>query len=123
MRESLVAMLLVVAGCSTKQHESRPAPPPEHAAEAPAPAPVQPRPVEPVAGHLDDDDDPRRTQPVPAGPSHNAKPIDVMLRSTPSGASAAVDGIVIGTTPAYWNGNADGREHEFTFVLAGHAIA
>jgi len=53
-------------------------------------------------------------------PSH---PIDVILRSTPNGAEAAVDGIPLGPTPAYWNGTADGHEHEFTFVLPGHAVA
>ncbi|HET9993210.1 MAG TPA: hypothetical protein VFQ65_31960, partial [Kofleriaceae bacterium] len=63
--------------------------------------------------------DDRRSQPSNR-PSH---PIDVILRSTPTGAEAAVDGIPLGPTPAYWNGTADGHEHEFTFVLPGHAVA
>jgi len=41
----------------------------------------------------------------------------------PAGAMAAVDGIQIGITPTYWAGEANGREHEFTFVLDGHATA
>jgi hypothetical protein len=120
MRELFVAMLLVVAGCSSKQPEPHPAAP-APAIDAAVPAPVESRPVLPVTGHLDDDEGVRHAP--PASPNRNGKPIDVVLRSTPTGASAAVDGIVIGTTPAYWNGNADGREHEFTFVLPGHAIA
>jgi len=35
----------------------------------------------------------------------------------------AVDGTVIGNTPAYWLGTADGREHEFLFTMKGYAIA
>ena len=116
MREWCIAIVLL--GCSSKQPESRPAP---AAIDAGVPVPVQSRPLLPVGGHLDDDDGVRHTQPAPF--SGHARPIDVILRSTPTGAQAAVDGIVIGTTPAYWNGNADGREHEFTFVLSGHAIA
>jgi len=48
--------------------------------------------------------------------------IDITLRSTPSGALAAVDGTPIGYTPTFWPGESDGREHEFTFVLPGHAV-
>lgn len=51
------------------------------------------------------------------------RPIDVILRSSPPGAEASVDGVGLGPTPAYWNGMADGREHEFVFVLASHAVA
>ena len=119
MRAPWVAILLL--GCSSKQPESHREPPEPAIDAAVVAAPVQSRPVQPVTGHLDDDEGVRHT--TPTTPGRNGKPIDVVLRSTPAGASAAVDGIVIGTTPAYWNGNADGREHEFTFVLAGHAIA
>jgi hypothetical protein len=55
--------------------------------------------------------------------SRERRPIDVTLRSSPSGARVAVDGSAIGTTPAFWNGFADGREHEFVFELPRHAIA
>lgn len=50
-------------------------------------------------------------------------PIQITLRTSPPGASAAVDGIPVGATPAYWSGDADGREHEFTFDLRGYALA
>jgi len=50
-------------------------------------------------------------------------PIQITLRTSPPGASAAVDGTPVGTTPAYWSGDADGREHEFTFDLRGYALA
>jgi hypothetical protein len=126
MRGLLVAMLLGSAGCPSKD-------PPRARAQPQLPidagvrqlaqgTPVMPPTGSTIAtGHLDDEGDPQRH--ITTGPNRPARPIDVMLRSTPNGAQAAVDGIVIGPTPAYWNGNADGREHEFTFVLSGHAIA
>ena len=45
------------------------------------------------------------------------------LRSTPTGAAASVDGIAVGPTPTFWENEFDGREHEFTFVLPGYAMA
>lgn len=59
----------------------------------------------------------------PPQPARGAHPIQITLRTTPPGASAAVDGTPVGTTPAYWSGDADGREHEFTFDLRGFALA
>ena len=72
--------------------------------------------------HVDEDVTPpavrrRRSR---AGPG---RPIDVTLRSSPPGAQVAVDGTVIGNTPSFWSGNADGREHEFVFTMRGYAIA
>ena len=77
---------------------------------------------DPASGmHLDDDNP---GHPVARKPqTHAGHPIDVTLRSSPTGAMAAVDGIQIGITPTYWAGEANGREHEFTFVLDGHATA
>src|SRR5262249_43553646 len=34
---------------------------------------------------------------------------------------AMVDGVPIGNTPTYWAGEANGREHTFSFELAGYA--
>jgi hypothetical protein len=59
----------------------------------------------------------------PAPNPHATHPIAITLRSSPPGATAAVDGTPVGTTPAYWGGDADGREHEFTFDLRGYALA
>lgn len=56
-------------------------------------------------------------------PARQGRPIDITLRSTPPGAQVAVDGAVIGNTPAYWSGMADGHEHEFVFTMRRHAIA
>ena len=87
---------------------------------------------DPASGmHLDDDGVPvgASGQPLPIGAlpgrpkGRPARPIDVILRSSPPGARAAVDGTPIGVTPTYWSGDADGREHEFTFVLAKYAVA
>ena len=115
--------IVAVAACSTSS-----APPP-----APKPTPVRPpadappgitkiHGYDPASGlHLDEGGE--RHAPEPPVRTRAARPIDVTLRSTPSGAQVAVDGTVIGTTPTYWPGEADGREHEFDFVLAGHAAA
>ncbi len=51
------------------------------------------------------------------------RPIELVLRSTPSGATAAIDGVAIGRTPAVWQGSTDGSPREFTFVLPGYSIA
>jgi hypothetical protein len=77
--------------------------------------------ADPSAFHLDDSeveyDVPRRPR------ARKGRPIEVTLRSSPAGAVAAVDGVIIGSTPAMWNGVADGTEREFTFVLPGYVIA
>jgi len=52
-----------------------------------------------------------------------SRPIELILRSTPPGAIAAVDGVPVGPTPAVWEGSTDGRPREFTFVLPGYSIA
>ena len=54
---------------------------------------------------------------------HKGRVIELVLRSSPSGAVAAIDGIPIGPTPTVWEGSTDGRPREFTFVLPGYAIA
>jgi hypothetical protein len=64
-----------------------------------------------------------RVVPTTRPKNRPARPIDVLLKSDPRGALAAVDGLVIGTTPALWVGESDGFEHEFTFSLAGHGFA
>lgn len=119
MRGLFVPMLLLL-GCSSKERESRRDPQPDVPIDAGVHQLALGTPVVPV-GHLDEDDSHRAANPSNA--SRPSRAIDVVLRSTPTGAQAAVDGLVIGPTPAYWNGTADGREHEFTFVLSGHAIA
>jgi hypothetical protein len=126
MRGLCVAILLAASGCPSKD-PPRDKPQPQQPIDAGTRQLEQHTPAMPptgstiATGHLDDDDGARHIS--TAGANRPSKPIDVMLRSTPTGAQAAVDGIVIGPTPAYWSGNADGKEHEFTFVLSGHAIA
>lgn len=74
-----------------------------------------------TGGESHDVEVPRPIMPQPG--SRDRRPIDVTLRSSPPGASVAVDGTAVGVTPAFWNGIADGREHEFVFSLPRHAIA
>lgn len=51
------------------------------------------------------------------------KEIKLVLRSSPPGAIASIDGAIIGPTPAFWRGHTDDRQHEFIFVREGYAIA
>jgi hypothetical protein len=116
------AIYLVLAfACSSRTEPSRTEPPPRpddppsaRVVEAPGPVPVPA--VEPP-------DQPPVRAPVRPAPARAVRPIEVVLRSSPPGATAAVDGKPIGPTPAYWSGDADGREHEFTFALLGYASA
>ena len=64
-------------------------------------------------------------QPERAGPSprNKKKAIDLVLRSSPPGAIAAIDGKPIGSTPTFWSGAADGRPHEYTFTKKGYSMA
>ena len=71
--------------------------------------------------HLDETS--RARSPKRSRPSGTGRTLHLTLRSTPPGATAAVDGRVIGTTPTYWEGPANGRPREFTFVHAGYAMA
>src|SRR5665647_1116570 len=120
---TLIACSMIALACSAK-----PEPPPS-AQPPPAPIPQDAAPGTTVITgfnatsgmHLDDDG---TGAAAPARPRNRAgHPVDVMLRSTPNGAMAAVDGVQVGPTPSYWFGEADGREHEFTFVRPGYAVA
>lgn len=71
--------------------------------------------------HLDADPEPSRPHIEPR--RREAQPIDLVLRSTPSGATASIDGKAVGKTPAYWQGTADGRPRDVTFALPGYAVA
>ncbi len=113
-------VLVALASCSSKGEAPKQEPPPP----APPDAPVD------SITEIGANDPDRFTDPDPArrpgtgkpGRHRPSRPIDIILKSSPPGASAAVDGVVVGRTPAYWYGEADGNEHEFTFVLPGHAV-
>ena len=114
-----LSTLVLAVGCSGK---SSPPPP------SPTPAPPGDAGIDGIT-QIGTNDPTRFTDP---DPSHSitrpvrpkdraARPIDIILRTTPPGAVAAVDGVQIGLTPAYWFGESDGREHEFTFTRRGYA--
>jgi hypothetical protein len=119
MRWLVVAIALAACSDTSAPAPQPVAPPP--VGSAAVPRPLGPVPVDPGNNmHLDDD---VVRHPAPTGPARASHPIDITLRSTPSQAQAFVDGLLVGTTPTYWAGTADGREHEFTFTLAGYEIA
>ncbi len=119
---SILALAAVasLAACDSKDAAPSPVAP---GAAAPADAAVDGitaiNGFDPASGaHLDDD--------VPGTPRVRAtrragRPIEIMLRSTPAGASVHADGVLLGTTPTMWAGETG--EHEFTFVLAKHGLA
>ena len=128
-----LALLPLIAACSGERRDepaAKPAPPP---APVPPPADAAAPPSDGITEigafdaasgmHLDEEPPaPRVTPPHPA--NRAGKAIDIILKSSPAGAMAAVDGVQLGPTPTYWPaGEADGREHEFTFVLRGFAVA
>jgi hypothetical protein len=128
MRFPQVVALACLAACSDKKREEPRPPEPQvgmivrgDAGIAAVVIGVDPM-GDPSGMHMDD---PVAARPVPAQPAlvREGKPIDITLRSTPPGAQVAVDGSVLGTTPAFWPGKADGREHEFVFTMHGYAIA
>jgi hypothetical protein len=122
MRPALVIALVALGAACKDKGEPRPPEPPIKIAlgDAGVPGITTLPSYDPTAGHLDEDVGRR---PPPVRPTRPSTPIDVTLRSSPTGAIAAVDGVQVGTTPTYWAGFADGREHEFTFDLPRHALA
>jgi len=115
-------VVVLVTACTGKP-ESQPAPRPDVVvADAGVDGITTIGTYDPASGMHLDDDQPGRPPAHPAAP-RASHPIDVTLRSTPTNARAAVDGVPIGNTPTYWPGEANGREHEFTFVLPGYAVA
>ncbi len=111
-------LLLTLASCSSKREA-----PPEQ--PAPVDAPAAPRDTITEIGSTDPNrfTDPDPTRRTTAAKHRPSRPIDIILKSSPPGADAAVDGVIVGRTPAYWYGEADGHEHEFTFVMGGHNSA
>jgi PEGA domain len=87
------------------------------------PSASQPATTDPETGfHLDD---PEVEYEIPRRGSRPRKgrTIQIVLRSSPPGAVAAVDGVAVGPTPTLWEGTVDATPREFTFVLPGYAIA
>lgn len=128
---SLVPLALVctVAACATSADDGKEegaTAPPVAIALADASVPAEPPPTAittaPDTGtHLDGaiGYQPRGHQPRAA----NGKTIELVLRSSPPGATASIDGKEIGVTPTFWSGAADRRAHEFTFVKEGFTMA
>jgi PEGA domain-containing protein len=100
-----VAVASLIAACGDKRKLK---PPPPVVADA-----------APVATATVDAGLPPRPPPLHVTPGRPH--IDLMLRSTPPGATASVDGRVVGVTPLRWQIDDDGRAHDFAFVLGGHA--
>ncbi len=78
--------------------------------------------VDPFGLH-EDDPDAESEVPRRLARGRKGRPIEIVLRSSPPGAVAAVDGVTIGPTPSLWQGMADASAREFTFALPGYAIA
>ena len=127
----LVACLVPALACATKDEAADPILPQEPLVAAPADASTPDEPAvpssipvpQPTGTHLDGDAigyQPRGYLPRAAA---KGKVIELVLRSSPPGAMASIDGKAIGATPTFWSGTADQRAHEFTFVKEGHTMA
>jgi hypothetical protein len=113
-----LAIAVTLAACSGKSDPAPPAPAPPSDASVIDGITTFGSP-DPNA-HVDDDP----SMPHVARPANKrpGRQIEILLRSTPSGAMASVDGLQVGPTPTYWVGET-GAEHEFTFSLPRHALA
>ncbi len=101
---------------------------PEPSAEAVLPAQPTALPPAPLTGtHIDGEGSGYRPASYQARPQpqtqSKGKTIELVLRSTPPGAIASIDGKAIGNTPTYWRGSADGLPHEYTFTKNGYSMA
>jgi len=117
----LIVAVLVFGACSGKSEPrptADPAPPPV-VVDAGGAATVPVAAFDPTSGHLDDGP----TTPTGSRPlaRRAARPIELVLRSTPHGATVFVDGDNKGVTPVLWQGETG--EHVFTFVKKDHAMA
>ena len=76
---------------------------------------------DPASGFaLDPDPGTDPTRPArPPRSTRERRSVQILLRSTPVGALAQVDGQLVGKTPQLWEGDG-GRAHTFTFSLTGH---
>jgi hypothetical protein len=110
------ALALLIAACSSS---NAPPPPPTVPVDAAVDGITAIGSHDPNSRHLDEGGTgkvaPRQK------PNRAARPIDIMLRTTPHGAEARVDGVLVGLTPTFWFGESDGREHEFTFTRRNYA--
>lgn len=116
----LIVAALVLCACSDTSESRKPVDPAPPAVVPDAGVgPAGPiASFDPLADHLDDD--PSTTTVKPAN-RRAARPIELVLRSTPGGARVFVDGDDKGVTPVLWQG--DTGEHVFTFVKKDHAMA
>jgi hypothetical protein len=100
--------------------DRRPPPPPPVIADAALAVVLPEEPL--VSDELDPDDVSGSRREWRSNP-RSRRGLEITLRSSPSGATAAVDGVIVGRTPALWEGEFTGREREFTFVLPGYSMA
>jgi hypothetical protein len=126
-RARLLLVFLIAACSSEGGGEPKPPPPPmpEYLVDAaPEPAPTPLPAYDPASGyHLDDAEGGSAVRRPDRAAPRERRFLALMLKSTPSGAIAAVDGKVLGRTPLFWEGEFTGREREFTFVLPGYSMA
>jgi hypothetical protein len=107
VRRALCLVILVACGKST----------PAAPDAAPEPAAVE---AADASGETAKDGAAPRIQTPPPPVAPRAR-LTLTLRSSPPGAAAAVDGRPVGQTPVLHQVDADGKPHEFTFVLPGYA--
>nr|MBA3542056.1 PEGA domain-containing protein [Deltaproteobacteria bacterium] len=116
----ILATLAAISACSSTPDAPAPVVAPVVLADAGVDGITTIGAYDPASGaHLDDDGSGAPV--VRAKATRTGRPIEVTLRSSPPGAEAYVDGVKLGPTPAFWQGEANGRDHEFAFTMKAHA--
>ena len=122
----LLPVALCILACAEPQDAAKQATPQTDAAPSTATQDPPPRIINTDRKSADGfhlDPDPEPSRPIFSPTRKRTRPIELILRSTPPGATASVDGRAVGKTPAYYEGNADGRARDVTFALPGYAVA
>lgn len=113
----------LVGGCGDRSTNDKLAPAPTSALARSVDAGVTTVPAFDPASDYHYDPDVAAPRPSGRAGTRDRKPVQLLLRSSPGGAFAAVDGYAVGPTPVVWEGDANGGSHDFTFRLPGHSVA
>lgn len=121
---SLAALVAALGGaCGDRATTDKPAAPPASTPARSIDAGVTTVPAFDPSSDYHYDPDVAAPRPSARAGSRDRKPVQLLLRSSPGGAFAAVDGYAVGLTPVVWEGDANGGSHDFTFRLPGHSVA
>lgn len=115
MRARWFTLLVTLGACGGGDDDA--APRPRVTERAPLDAPTID--AAQLAAEVDD----AEAVPVERLPPRERRVLEITLDSTPRGAAVMVDGVVVGNTPTYWEGEFNGCVREFRFEMRGYTTA